>query len=192
MSQTKHNFRDQLLTMESINPTLQERYESEVNTMIEKQLMGAEKAGHIFGLALGVSFFAGFGYVAIFLSAELPLFARAVFALGALFGAAFAIMESVILKKGTVNLKVDSVAAAGSAWGFVVITATIFLLNLDKFPDPTRILAVTIIFEVMAGLLLLKAFIERSEVRTQEKLLEVEYQIAVLSEKLESKPSKEG
>jgi len=172
--------------MESTNPTLQERYESEVEAMIEKQLVGREKAGHILGLVLGLGFLIGFGNVAIFMSDGLPLFARASFILGSLFGGAFAAMEVVILRKGTINLKTDSMAAAGAVWGFVVIIMTIFLLNADKFPDPTRMLAAMIIFEIMAGLQLLKAIVERSEVKTQEKLLEIEYQIAALAEKLES------
>jgi hypothetical protein len=186
MSQIKQSFRRQLLDMESTNSTLQERYESEVKAMIEKQLVGREKAGHILGLALGLWFLIGFGSVAIFMSNGLPLFARASFVLGALFGAAFAAMEIVILRKGTINLKTDSIAAAGMSWGFVVIIMTIFLVNADKFPDPTRMLAAMIIFEIMAGLGLLKAYIERSEVNTQEKLLEIEYQIAALTEKLGS------
>lgn len=186
MSRTKQSFRNQLLDMESTNPTLQERYESEVEAMIEKQLVGREKAGHILGLVLGLGFLIGFGNVAIFMSDGLPLFARASFILGSLFGGAFAAMEVVILRKGTINLKTDSMAAAGAVWGFVVIIMTIFLLNADKFPDPTRMLAAMIIFEIMAGLQLLKAIVERSEVKTQEKLLEIEYQIAALAEKLES------
>ena len=159
--------------------------------MIEKQLSGREKAGHIFGLVLGVVFLVGFGRVAVFASTGLPLFARAGFILGSLFGGAFAAMEIVILRKGTINLKTDSIGAAGMAWGFVVITTTLFLMNLDKFPDPTRTLAVMIIFEIMAGLVLLKAYIERSEANTQEKLLEIEYQIAALTEKLESNETTE-
>ena len=186
MSQTKHNFRNELLAMESTNPTLQERYESEVKAMIEKQLTGTEKAGHILDLVLGIGFLVGFGCVAIF-AGGLPFFARAGFILGCLFGGAIAAMEITILRKGTTNLKVDSIAAAGTAWGFVVIITTLFLLNLDKFPDPTRMLVVMIIFEIMAGLLLLKAYIERSEVRTQERLLEIKYQMAELTERLESK-----
>jgi len=191
MSQSKHSFRKQLLTMESTNATLQERYEQEVEAMIEKRLMGREKAGHVFGLVLGVAFLIGFGSVAIFAPSEFPLFARGGFILGALFGAAFAAMEIVIIRKGTINLKTDSIAAAGMGWGFVVIITTIFMVNADKFPDPTHMLAVMIIFEIMAGLQLLKAYIEKSEVKTQEKLLEIEYQIAVLSEKLESNEATE-
>jgi hypothetical protein len=186
MSQTKHSFRNQLLDMEPTNSTLQERYESEVKAMIEKQLVGREKAGHILGLVLGIGFLIGFGSVAISASSGLPLFARGSFILGALFGGAYAAMEVMILRKGTINLKTDSMAAAGMAWGFVVIITTIFMVNADKFPDPTRMLAAMIIFEIMAGLQLLKAYIEKSEVKTQEKLLEIEYQIAALTDKLES------
>jgi Ca2+/H+ antiporter len=73
-----------------------------------------------------------------------------------------AAMEIVIIKKGTINLKTDSIAAA-----------------------------VMIIFEIMAGLQLLKAYIEKSEVKTQEKLLEIEYQIAALTDKLGSNETTE-
>jgi hypothetical protein len=62
-------------------------------------------------------------------------------------------------------------------------------VNVNKLHNPTLVLATMIIFEIMAGLQLLKAYIERSEVNTQEKLLEIEYQIAALTEKLESMES---
>ena len=42
----------------------------------------------------------------------------------------------------------------------------------------------------MAAAILLKAIIERSELNTREKLLEIEYRIAELAEKIEGRTEK--
>ena len=48
------------------------------------------------------------------------------------------------------------------------------------------ILSTTVISLVMAGVFVIRAFIERSELNTREKLLEIEYKLADLAEKMES------
>ncbi len=80
-------------------------------------------------------------------------------------------------------------ASAMVPWCFVVIMATLVLVNAGKFADPirgVRMLVSILIFLVMAGIFVIRAFIERSELNTREKLLEIEYRLADLTEKMEN------
>ncbi len=185
MSFKPYEFRNQLLTQDRYNPTLQEQYERQVREMIEKELTGWQRAGHWFGLVLGLFFVVLSGGMAIFAPSELPVFARVGLIVGAVFGAAYAALAIHILRKGTINLKVDEATGAALGWGFIVIITTLFMVNADKFPDPTKMLAVMIIFEIGAGIGLVVARIQKGEVTQQERLLEIEYKLAELKESLE-------
>ena len=190
MNKSEKTFRDKLLDIEKTNTTYKQNYERQVREMTEKKLTGLRKFGTIVSLCMGLGFFVLFGTLAVTVPKEFPLWCRAIWAIGSLFGLAFAGLSAWILKKGTLNLKTDDMAMAGLAWGFIVIMATITLVNAGKLPDPTiaiKMLVSVLIFEVMAAAGLLKAIIERSEVKTREKLLEIEYKLADIAEKMENK-----
>ncbi len=196
MKNKKNTFRDELLGMEKPNADYKKNYERQVKEMVEKKLTGLRKWGTIAGLVMGLGFFVLFGTLAIITPKEFPSWGRAIWAIGSLFGLAFAILSALVLKKGTVNLKTDDMAFAGLAWGFIVIVSTITLVNAGRLSDPTiaiKMLVSLLIFEVMAAAGLRKAIIERSGVNTREKLLEIEYRLADLAEKMENnkKNSKE-
>ena len=189
MNDSQKTFRDELLDMEKANIPYKEKYEKEIKEMFEQKLTGLQKWGQVLGLAMGLGFFFLFGTLAVIVPKEFPLWGRAIWILGAVFGLVFAALSVWILKKGTVNLKTDDMAAAGLGWAFIVIVASIVLVHSGSLPEPitgVRMLVSILIFEVMAAALLLKAIIQRSEVNTREKLLEIEYHLAELAEKVET------
>ena len=190
MNESDKMFGDRLLDLERPDPIRRQRYERQVQAMLEKQLTGWLKIGYILGLAVPVTLLVVFGIAAILAPQGFPWWGRAMFTLGAVFALIFLVMGIRTLKKGTINLKTDELAGAGLGWGFVVIMCTLCMVFADHFPDPAKALTIMVIFEVMAGLQLLKAFIQRSEVRTQERLLEIEYRIADLAERLD-RPGRE-
>jgi len=141
---------------------------------------------------MGLGFTILFGTMAVIVPKEFPIWGRFLFALGAVFGLAIIIVEVWILKKGTINLKKDEMAMAGLGWGFVVIVSAAVLVFSGQLAD--RIVAVHMLvsllfYLVMAAVFMIRAFIQRSELNTREKLLEVEYRLADLAEKIESKCS---
>lgn len=186
MNESQKTFRDKLLDMEKANTPYKEKYEKEIKEMFEQKLTGLQKWGQVLGLAMGLGFFFLFGTLAIIVPKEFPLWGRVIWIIGAVFGLVFAALSVWILKKGTVNLKTDNMAAAGLAWAFIVIVATLVLVFSGKSPEPiigVRMLVSILIFEVAAAAGLLKAIIQRSELNTREKLLEIEYRLAELAEK---------
>ena len=192
MSESAKTFRDRLLDVEKSNTAYREKYEKEIQEMVEKKLIGWTKLSHIVGLIMGLGFAGLFGTLAVIVPKEFPLWGRFIWMLGAIFGLTFACMSAWILKKGTINLKKDEMAMAGSAWGFIVIVGTVVLVFSGRLPDPitgVHMLVYLLFFLVMAAVGLIKAFIQRSELNTREKLLEIEYRIAELAEKVENKPT---
>lgn len=193
MNKSEKTLRDKLVDMEKPNANYREEYEKEVRAMFEKKLTGLTRTWAIVGLIMGLGFFILFGSLAVIVPREFPLWGRFIWALGAVFGLGFAGLETWVLKKGAVNLKTDNMAMAGLGWAFVVIVASIILVFSASFPDPmkgVRALVAVLIFLVLAAVGLLKAFIQRSELNTREKLLEIEYRIAELAEKTEGKSEK--
>lgn len=192
MNESNKTFRDKLLDMEKPNTRHKEKYEKEILKMVEKKLTGLNRFAHIVGLIMGLGFAVLFGTLAVTVPKGFPLWGRFIWALGAVFGLLIVAVESWILKKGTINLKKDNMAIAGLSWSFVVILGAITLVHSGEFPDPitgVRALVSILFFLVMAAVFMIRAFVERSELNTREKLLEIEYRLAELAEKLEGKPS---
>jgi len=189
MNESQKTFRDRLLETEKTNASYKEKYEKEIKQMFEQKLTGLQRWWYIIDLGMGLGFFVLFGTLAVIVPKEFPLWARSIWIIGAAFGLAFAGLSVWVLKKGTVNLKTDNMTAAWLGWGLIVIIASIVLVHSGDLPEPitgVRMLVSILIFEVMAAALLLKAIIQRSEVNTREKLLEIEYHLAELAEKVET------
>lgn len=193
MNESNKTFRDKLLDIEKPNPTLKDKYEREVQAMVEKKITGVTKLAHIGSLVMGLGFLIIFGTMAIMAPKEFPLWGRSMFAIGAIFGFVIIAFEACLLKKGTINLKKDEVAMAGLGWGFIIIITTIVLVFSGKMPDQViavKMLVSLIVFEIAAGFMLNKAFVQRSELNTREKLLEIEHCLAEISEKMEKSQEK--
>lgn len=187
MSIEKAAFRERLLQSEDVNPKHRGKYEREVKAMIERQVTGIEKLMYFCFLGLGLFFLIVFGGVAIFAPSDLPLGARLVFGLGSLFGLTFAGLVGWIIVKGRTNLKTHPSAMVGISWAFVIIVVTYLLVNADRFSTPiegVKALVSGLVFLVMAATFMIKNWVDQSELKTREKLLEIEYKVAELSEKL--------
>jgi len=186
MHESDKTFREELLGQEQWDAGLREKYDREVQAMIEKKIVGWTRFGHIVGLGMSLGFLALFGTAAVLVPREFPLWGRAMFATGAAFGFAFAVFEVCLLRRGTVNLKNDDVAMAGMGWGCVVIGTTLVLVFSGKMPDQivaVKMLVSMIVFEVAAGFMLAKAYMQRSELNLREKLLEIEMRLEELTQR---------
>jgi len=140
MNKSNKTFRDKLLDIEKPNPTLKDKYEREIQAMVEKKLTGLRKLSTVVSLVMGLGFFVLFGTLAVIVPKEFPLWGRAIWAIGSLFGLTFAGLAVLVLKKGTVNLKTDDMAMAGLNWGFIVIMATIILVFSGQLPHRAKML----------------------------------------------------
>ena len=182
MSPSKFDFRDELLKKERVTPSLKERHEQEIQAMIEKQLTGPGRL--VWGVAavVGLAFAAGFGIMAILLPEGTPWQARAGLAAGVPFGIGWAYLGFKILRRGAINLKVDAGISAGLAWALPVFLVTVFMVWAPDSITGLRMILSGLVFLVMGAMFLLRNIIEQSELRATEKLLEIEYRLAELTE----------
>ncbi len=181
------NFSDQLLSMEQVNPTFQERYEKEIKKMLEKTLNPIQRFMFGFSAAMGAAFAIGFAYVAVVSARELPLLIRGSFGFGALVGLIWAIIAGKIVASGKMNLRTHPNAMNGLIWGFLVILQVVFMTMGGQHPD--RVLSVFMIlngltFLMMGATFMINNSIEQSELNVKEKLLGIELRLAEIAEAL--------
>jgi len=180
------SFRDRLLRTEQVTPALKERYEKEMKAMLEKRLTGVRRWVWLGGTLMSVVVAMFLGAMAIFPPlAEVPLPIRIGPAVGALFSVGFAILSLRIFRRGSMDLKFDTSVYIGMIWLCAVFTTTIFIVMFPLVPDRIVGLWLSIfglVVLVSGAVFLIRHVIEQSELKTREKLLEIEYRLAELVE----------
>jgi len=176
--------RDRLCELEPQNPLLRERYDKELQAMLEMKLSRLMK---VFLVLVGV---ASVG-IAIFLGTlaairgELPALARCGMAGGAGFALAWAGVTASVLRRGTMHLRSHPAALAALSWTFAVLLETCFLVLAPQFPDrfyAGLCLVCGLALLIGAGVMMVCTRVQQAELRMQESLLRLEYRIAEAAE----------
>lgn len=188
MTIDRAGLRDRLLAMERMNPDIKKRYDEELKKMFEKSISPLRRIGIVVLILVLVVQMIGFSYAAI-KHDTLPLLARLGFVAGILFSAAFIVVLASVLKRGSYNLRTHPNAITGITWIFLVIFTTLMLLLSGRVETLKGVQMVvnTTIFFIMGVVFLLKNAVEQSELKTREKLLDIECRLAEIAEKLEKK-----
>ena len=112
------------------------------------------------------------------------------FAVGSLFGFAWTALSASILRKGSFDRRRHATAMTGLTWGFVIALITLLMLLGGQIRD--RVLGISMVlngtvFLIIGAVFLIAHRIEQAELKTREKLLEVEYRLAGIEEELKKK-----
>ena len=181
----------QLLKSERVSPELEARYKQEMQNMIERKLKPYERVAWNLSALMGVGFFVGFGYEFLYvmrLEVAFPLWAKATFAAGSLFGLVWAVLGARMVRKGSFHLRKDANLFFGLVWGFVVLLMTCSLLVGSQMPDTAKgnqMILSGLVFLVMFGVTtLLQREITQAELRTREQLLRMETTLTELAEQI--------
>ncbi len=188
-------FRDRLVNMEQVTPALREKYRKGIQAIFEKELTGFGRLAWIATGIGGIGFLAVFGTAAVLVPGEFPLIGRLMFVAGAAFGLAWAVLSALIVKRGSYHRISHSRAAAGLGWSVAIVCATGALLLSNEYPDSivgVKMICVSLVFLVPAAMFMLRSRIQESELRTREKLLDIELRLAELAEKLEDSGGEQG
>ena len=191
MNKHTNEFAEQLVDAQPIDSVHQQKYKKEITAMYEKKLTGLNKVTWIFSTMMGLFFVGVFSWAFAISADELPLLARLGFAAGALFGLGIAAYSVKILLRGKYNLKTDAKGMLGMMWVFIVIMVTLFMMLAPELPDPNSgifMLLNALIFLVMAATFMTTGRTDQAELKTREKLLEMECRLAEISEKLDQQP----
>lgn len=180
-------FKDNLMKSEADNSSARARYEKTLAGLMESPLEWPRKAGLIFGFLVSIG--------TIILSAILairfhngPAVMLEGFALGGAFGIVGAIIVGRILLRGTYHRRRDSVAQANLIWVFVVLMEVVFMEMDGLYPKSGgRMTLFGLVFLIGGAAILLRTVIEQSELRTREKLLEVQLDVAEIKEAMKAR-----
>jgi hypothetical protein len=170
--------------MERVTPSLKERYDQEIHSMLEKKLTTVGRVIWLISTVVGIGFAAAFGGLAAFLPTDLPWQGRLGFAGGALFGIGWAWLGVRILRRGSIQFRTDEGMVAAMPWAWPVFLLTIFMVWAPNNLMGLRMILMGLAFLLMGGVFLTAAIIRQSELRSREKLLEIEYRLAELTESL--------
>jgi hypothetical protein len=170
--------------MEHVTPSLKERYDLEVQAMLEKKLTTLGRVVWLIATIVGVGFAAVFGGLAAFAPAGIPWQGRLGFAGGALFGLGWALLGIRILRRGSFQFRADEGMVAAMSWVWPVFLLTIFMVWAPNNLMGLRMILMGLAFLLMGAVFLTTSVIRQAELRSREKLLEIEYRLAELSESL--------
>ena len=202
MNESNKIFRDKLLDLEKPSAKHKEKYEKEILAMVEKKLSVYMRIGFaVLGL-IGLLVTIGFGSVAFKHASGIGGFLiRVATVPGTILAFAGTVLAVWVAIKGTLNLGTQAPTLAGIclALGFFIITTWMFQfvtpITLEVPVDwrsvfGTQLALIGFFFLITIGLIVILRIIYRVEFKTNEKLLEIEYRLAELAEKLEDKPGK--
>jgi hypothetical protein len=189
MEHLQDDFRKKLLDSEHFNPELREKYNREVHMLFEKKLSAPRKWFMTALIVIMLGQAACFLYAVIAFS-ELPLIGRIGFGVAVLFSLSFAVLLFSIIRRGSINIKSDSNWYTGIIWIFLVIMITLFMLLAGNMHDTARGMSIVLnglVFLIFGVVFILQNNINQAQLKTQEKLLEIELRLAEMKELMEKK-----
>ena len=178
-TQDKESFRRRMLAAEKENPALRAEYDRRIKAMFEVTVSTSKKIWFACLMLFCVA--AGAAAIQLAVTETLPPVARIALLMGAAFSGAWAFFLARILRRGTLRRRVDPPTAAGMAFLFSVLMCVVF--SVAGMPTD-QVVLIGVLFLLPAGLILIRTVIEQAELRTQERIVELEYKITRLSEKL--------
>jgi hypothetical protein len=180
-------FSERLIRCETPTPALQEQYRKEIDAMFEKKLGPWGRAMWTFWTVVGLAQAVVFSSVAVLTYGELPPWATAGFGLGVLFALGFASLAGWIAWTGRLQLKTQPPAMVGLMWVFIVLYVTLLMVFAPESIVGLRMLISGVVFLIFAAVFMLAGRTEQAELRTKEKLLEIECRLVDLAEQWKQK-----
>ena len=188
MNNSRDRLSDDLLSLEQVDSELHRRYEEEIEKMFTEKITPVRKLGWcsrdlfllLFGLALTGS--------AIFNQPiALPPAARWLWGISGAFTLLIAVLGFRLTGRKSLDLRKDprliaSVASTGmTVVGFAVILIAFLTRNLEVMATLTPIAMLILVIGILIGV---DNRVQQGELNTREKLLEIEYRLAALDERL--------
>lgn len=186
MDNRRNTFCKGLLNEETVNPVLQENYRKELAKMFEEKISTSKKWWigilALFRMAVGVAL----AWFAIFNPFSFPTYIRIVYLAIALFVFWLFGLNIWLIRRGSWNLKTHFNLAAWVKYGFLMALAVVLILLSPLQGGMAQILfmIIAVFLSVIATMVIIFNKVHQSELKTREKLLEIELALAKLTDKL--------
>ena len=180
----RETFRERLLKLESVTPALRDKYLEEISAMYEKPIAGWQRWTWLAAAVWAVVSAIAFAALAVTLPADFPFLGRLGFAAGTLFAAGWAILAVRVFRRGALNMKVDNATALMMGYALMLVIAILLLVMAPNTISGLRMMLNGIFFLIVGATFLFRYIADQSNLQTREKLLEIEYQLAELSQRV--------
>ncbi|HUU26536.1 MAG TPA: hypothetical protein VM123_01875 [archaeon] len=188
MSVNFHGFREELISMEPVNHELQLKFEREIEKMFNQEITGLRR----FGLWAKNTFLLLFGIVLICSAffnqpISLPPLGRWLWGIGGAFTLGIALLELRIVWNKKMDLRKDSkVSTLVGTTGMTVLAFSILFAGLYSRDLQQMVILAPMAMLVMIIGILISVYnrVQQGELNTREKLLEIEYRLTALDERL--------
>jgi len=202
--------RDKLLALEKVTPEFEAKYHDQMKAVFERPLTPTTRIANVVAMLMGIGFFILFSTVAVavmWLEPGFPLVGRLMFAAGALFGLAFAVLSGLILKRGSISLtfwrnatlrqlRTVHPAAFGLTWVFCVLVMVFCQMMGSQAPDAAKgnqIILGGIVGMVLFGIpITILSCATEAELLLREKFLQLELQLTELKDLVKPEQGKEA
>lgn len=183
MNQSERSFRDRLLAAEKVQPT--EKYRKEMAQLLERKLAPLQRT--IIALVSVGSLASGLlmGWLAVAAPRGLPELARIGLGIGAIGGVVLAVLSVGVVRRGMMRRKTDPTRITNILFIVLVFSATVMLALMGQVSDAAKAVTIglyALMMLGMASLFLVLSRVEQIELRTREKLLEIELEVQKLAE----------
>jgi hypothetical protein len=178
-SDSQTYLQQQLLDADAGDASLRAGYERKRNAMLETRLTAGKKLAFITLCAFN---FVVIGLVITLLLTEpLPRRAMIPLILGVGFSLAWLVYFIAMIRRGAIRRRTDPPLAAGMGFFFAMAMCIVLLLS---GVETSAVMLLSILLLIPAGLNVIRVQIDQAEMRTQERIIELQYRLAVLSERI--------
>lgn len=192
MMSVQERFSDRLIAAEKVDAKRKERYEMQLQQLLNPTLSTPRRILCALLALLGLGAGANFAIMVqtTHMSGDYDWVGRAFFVLMAVLFLAFGLINGKMAVKGSANLRRDVPAVARIRWGmsFVVVVVALVLAWCEVKYNAGRgsafYGAIAVAFAVFGAIHVITDQIRRSGLNTQEKLLEIELRLTEVSDRL--------
>jgi MFS family permease len=181
-----NDFTTRLLAAQRVEPTLRQRYETEMKAMFEQTLTKPRKISFMLSIAICAVMTVMLTIAALSTTTAPPAM-RIGLGLGALYALGWIVMSARVLRRGTFQPRRDGRAMSAWPWVFMVTLVMVILIATGRQKDSVKsvwMLLYALVFLVMASMFVIQYWIGEARMKVEERLLEVQLRVAELAEEL--------
>jgi hypothetical protein len=178
MNEAQEKFRERLLSVEKSSPT--EKYRKEMAELHERRLSPTQRAIIVLVTVSALAGAVFMGWLAAIPPRHLPMLSRLGLGFWAICSLIASVLASGVAKRGVMRRKIDPNRIVAFIYVSLVVFAITMLALMGQVPDVgTRVVmgAIALLFFGMGCVFLITSRLEQMELRTREKLLEIELEL---------------
>jgi hypothetical protein len=178
MNEAQQKFRERLLSVEKASPT--EKYRKEMAELHERRLSPTQRAIIVLATVSALAAAVFMGWLAAIPPRHVPMLSRLGLGFWAICSLVASVLASGVAKRGVMRRKIDPNRIVAFIYVSLVVFAITMLALMGQVPDAgKRVImgSIALLFFGIGCVFLITTRLEQMELRTREKLLEIELEL---------------